>query len=209
LIARDLRRMQVWASVNEADIGRLKIGMPVNFSVDAFPDDLFRGEVFQIRLNAAMTSNVVVYTVVITVDNSDLKLLPYLTANVKFEIERRDDVLLVPNAALRYQPRAELIEPGAKGNNDDSSPNESTGSAGKKKNFGILWQVRPDTALLYSTKVEIGSSDGTSTEIISDIIKQGDQVVTGEAQKEATGGEVNNPFAPPKFRGNKKAPTSK
>ena len=106
LIAKDLRRMQVWASVNEADIGRIHPSMPVRFTVDAYPGEVFRGKVVQVRLNATMTQNVVTYTVVVTTDNSDGKLLPYLTANVNFELEQRDNVLLVPNAALRWKPRA-------------------------------------------------------------------------------------------------------
>jgi HlyD family secretion protein len=113
LIAKDLRQIQVWASVNEADIGRLKVGMPVSFTVDAFPNDVFHGSILQIRLNATMTQNVVTYTVVVTTDNSDLKLLPYLTADVKFEVDTRKDVLLVPNAALRWEPKPGQIDPKA------------------------------------------------------------------------------------------------
>jgi HlyD family secretion protein len=111
LIAKDLRKMQVWASVNEADIGRVKEGMPVHFTVDKVPDEVFHGRVFQIRLNATMTQNVVTYTVVISAENPDLKLYPYLTADVDFEIDNRTDVLLVPNAALVWQPSPNLIAP--------------------------------------------------------------------------------------------------
>ena len=104
--------MQVWASVNEADIGTHPAAdMPVRFTVDAFPGEVFRGKVAQIRLNATMTQNVVTYTVVVTFDNSDGKLLPYLTANLQFEVEQRPNVLLVPNAALRWKPRPEQIAP--------------------------------------------------------------------------------------------------
>ena len=81
--------MQVWASVNEADIGRIRLNMPVRFTVDAYPGETFRGKVTQIRMNAQMTQNVVTYTVVVTTDNSDGKLLPYLTANVQFEVDKR------------------------------------------------------------------------------------------------------------------------
>jgi len=111
LIAQDLRRMQVWVAVNEADIGSIREGQPVSFEVDAFQGHAFRGEVNKVRLNAAMTQNVVTYTVEVSTDNSDAKLLPYLTANVHFEVERHDDVLSVPNAALRYTPRAEQMHP--------------------------------------------------------------------------------------------------
>ena len=85
LIAKDLRRIQVWASVNEADVGRIHVGMPVSFTVATYPGKTFRGKVTQIRLNATMTQNVVTYTVVIGTDNADGRLLPYLTAQVQFE----------------------------------------------------------------------------------------------------------------------------
>jgi HlyD family secretion protein len=111
LIAKDLRRIQVWASVNEADIGRIQPGVPVSFTVDTYPNETFRGKVVQVRLNATMTQNVVTYTVVVETDNADLRLLPYLTANLKFEIEQYHDVLKVPNAALRWKPRLTRIVP--------------------------------------------------------------------------------------------------
>ena len=114
LIAKDLRRMQVWASVNEADIGHIRVDMPVRFTVDAHAGRVFHGKVTQIRMNATMTQNVVTYTVVVTTDNSDGKLLPYLTANVQFEVDKRSDVLLVPNAALRWKPQASQIDPAAR-----------------------------------------------------------------------------------------------
>ncbi len=109
LIARDLTRMQLWASVNEADIGQIHPGQPVQFTVDAFPNTVFRGEVSQIRLNANMTQNVVTYTVVVTTDNSSGRLLPYMTANVKFEVARRDGALLIPSAALRWKPQPNQV----------------------------------------------------------------------------------------------------
>ena len=109
LLAKDLSRIQVWASVNEADIGRIHAGMQVHFKVDAYPNEIFQGEVSQIRLNATMTQNVVTYTVVVTTENKDLKLLPYMTASLNFEIDRHENVLKVPNAALRWKPRPKQI----------------------------------------------------------------------------------------------------
>ena len=135
LIAKDLRRLQVWASVNEADIGNIHPGQHASFVVDAYPADVFSGVVGQIRLNATMTQNVVTYTVVVNVDNEDGKLqpyvknpaaatpkspqaeagagklLPYLTANLQFKVDERANALLVPNAALRYRPRPEQVAP--------------------------------------------------------------------------------------------------
>ena len=113
LIAKDLKRIQVWALVNEADMGQIHEGLPVSFTVDALPGETFHGTVCQIRLNATSTSNVVTYTVVVATDNSDMKLLPYLTANIQFEVEKRPGVLQVPNAALRWKPRPAQIAPDA------------------------------------------------------------------------------------------------
>jgi HlyD family secretion protein len=139
LIAKDLRRLQVWVSVNESDIGNIYPGQPATFTVDAYPADVFHGTVGQIRLNATMTQNVVTYTVVVNVDNEEGKLdpyaatgavpgttqgtrnrkdvpvgdklLPYLTANLQFKVDERTDALLVPNAALHYRPQVALVAP--------------------------------------------------------------------------------------------------
>ena len=110
LLALDLKRMQVWVSVNEADIGSIHTGQPVSFTVDTYPGQVFRGEVGKIRLNATMTQNVVTYTIEVITDNSDGKLLPYLTANVQFELSRSTGVLLVPNAALRWFPQPAQVD---------------------------------------------------------------------------------------------------
>ena len=112
LIAKDLKKMQVWVSVNEADIGSIRPGMPVEFTVDTFPGRVFHGKVFKIRLNATMSQNVVTYVVEVSADNSDGKLLPYLTANVKFIRSSRKNVPAVSNAALRFTPDAALVTAG-------------------------------------------------------------------------------------------------
>jgi HlyD family secretion protein len=104
LLAKDLTRMQIWVAVNEADIGRIKPGAPVRFLCDTFPDQVFVGKVGKIRLNAAVSQNVVMYTVEVQADNPQKLLLPYLTAKVQFEVERENDALNVPNAALRWSP---------------------------------------------------------------------------------------------------------
>ncbi len=130
LIAKDLTKMQVWISVNEADIGRIKPNMPVTFTVDAFPDRLFHGVVGKIRLNATMTQNVVTYTVEVTTDNSDNALLPYLTATVQFMVDQRTGVLTIPNAALRWRPHtvdeSAAIAASAPGNTTTASPGNTT-----------------------------------------------------------------------------------
>jgi HlyD family secretion protein len=131
LIAKDLRRVQVWASVNEADIGRIRPGLPVRFTVDAFPGEVFRGKVAQIRLNATMTQNVVTYTVVVETDNSNLRLMPYLTANLQFEVEQRKNVLLVPNTALRWKPRPPQVAPDARATVSADAPGKGGGQGNK------------------------------------------------------------------------------
>jgi HlyD family secretion protein len=113
-IAQDLTQMQVEAAVDEADVGRLREGMAAVFTVDAFPGRTFRGEISQIRKAAQVVQNVVSYTTVITVPNPDRTLLPGMTANVRVQVDRRDDALRVANAALRFRPPAESgAEPGA------------------------------------------------------------------------------------------------
>src|SRR6266576_997005 len=127
LIARDLTQMQIWAAVNEADVGRVKPGTPVTFTVDAFPGREFRGAVGKVRLNATMTQNVVLYTVEINVDNADKLLLPYLTASVHFQLRRETNALLVPNGALRWSPSSLAeVAPGARNGNLIDPPGEVT-----------------------------------------------------------------------------------
>ena len=184
LIAKDLSRLQVWASVNEADIGRLRKDMPVKFTVDAFPGETFVGRVQQIRLNAQMTQNVVTYTVVVETSNPDGKLLPYLTANLQFEIERHSNVLLAPNAALRWNPRDQAAAPGE---------TEQT----------RIWIKEGDA--LRSLAVTPGATDGLSTIVVHPELKAGAEVVIGEASTEPAAAEeaATNPFGPPKFPGAK------
>ncbi len=217
LIAKDLRRMEIWTAVNEADIGRLKVGMPVSFTVDAFPDETFRGEVSEIRLNAEMLQQVVIYRVIVAAPNDDLKLLPYLTAHVEFEIDRRQDALLVPNAALRYTPRPELVlqtpiqqsdaRQTAAGDDesaevrmvdaiDDDDADEPKGEARR------VW-VRKGNQV-YSVDVLVGTTDGTRSEILGGDLEPGMQIVLGENLTEVVT-EGTNPLAPPRFRGKKKA----
>ncbi|HTQ37808.1 MAG TPA: efflux RND transporter periplasmic adaptor subunit [Pirellulales bacterium] len=144
LIAKDLSKLQIWSSVNEADIGRLHLGMPVSFQVEAFPEENFHGTVSQIRLNAQSNQNVVTYTVVIDTDNSNLKLLPYLTTDpVKFEVEKHSDVLLVPNAALRWQPRPEQIAPDAREALKTAAPGKEHDVEGKESSENKVGKDAP------------------------------------------------------------------
>jgi HlyD family secretion protein len=189
LIAKDLTRIQVWASVNEADIGRIEPGQKVRFSVDALPGEEFTGAVAQVRLNATMTQNVVTYTVVVTVDNPGGRLLPYLTTNLKFEIDRRHDVVLVPNAALRWEPRPEQILPEARG---------KSAEGGRGPEHGQLWV--PEKRFVRPVVVELGLSDGRTTEVTAGDVHEGELVVVGE-RSTGSGEGAASPFAPRFFRG--------
>ena len=189
LIAKDLSKMEVWTSVNEADIGRIKLDMPAWFTVDAHEDEIFRGTVTQIRMNAQMTQNVVTFTVVVTTDNSGGKLLPYLTANVHFEVEKRPQVLLVPNVALRWLPDASQLDPSV-------SAAVLAETVSRAEGKGRIWidtsgKVKP-------LEVIVGATDGSVTEISGDGLTEGLAVVIGEDEiSVATRDEATrNPFLP-------------
>jgi HlyD family secretion protein len=206
LIAKDLRRMQVWASVNEADIGQIHKDQVVNFWVDAYPGQMFKGTVNQVRLNATMTQNVVTYTVEINTDNSDGKLLPYLTTNLQFEVAKRTNALLVPNAALRWLPPIREVAPEARSQfaqsqrRKSSAPQEKSPDAEKDSHDkGTLWVA--DGGFVRPLKVKIGMTDGAMTEIIGGDLKEGTDVVVGENHQNGDEAGTTNPFAPQMFGG--------
>ncbi len=200
LIANDLRRIQLWVSVNEADVGSISVGQPVTFTVDAFPGRIFHGRVGEVRLNATMTQNVVTYTIEVDIDNSDGTLLPYLTANAQFEIGRRQGVLLVPNAALRWSPQLGQITPEARSASRGALSRPERGRAEGMPQATVWIQagqfVRP-------IAVSAGLNDGTYTEVAGAGLREGERVVIGagatKARPEETG--ERNPFAPQIFRG--------
>lgn len=160
-IAKDLTNMQVVANVDEADIGNVKEGDRVTFTVDAYPDDTFEGTVKQVRLEATTTNNVVTYEVVISAPNDDLKLKPGLTANVTIYTQERSGVLAVANKALRFTPTKETVGKDMK----------IVDCKGKNK----VWTLNGNT--LTAHPVTIGQSDGINTEITKGL-KQGDKIVT-------------------------------
>jgi HlyD family secretion protein len=200
LIARDLTKMQIWVAVNEADVGRIKPQVSVTFTVDAFPGREFQGTVGKVRLNAQMTQNVVLYTVEINIENPDKALLPYLTANVRFQLSSQTNVLLVPNPALRWSPSSlAQIAPDARTSNlNDPPANDPPGAQPTKKNKGqqpsrrMLWVK--DGGFVRPVEVMAGISDGMSTAVSADGLHEGDEVVTGEIAGAAS--SVSNPFLP-------------
>ena len=147
-IAEDLSKMQIQLEVDEADIGQVQVGQRVSFSVDAFPDRQFRGEVAQVRLSATNTNNVITYPVVVSVDNSDRTLLPGLTVNAEIEVSRRDDVLKVSNAALRYKPSdAQLAMPAGPGMRAGGGVADDLGRAAQALELTAQQQAAFDEAL--------------------------------------------------------------
>jgi HlyD family secretion protein len=206
LIAKDLKKVQVWASVNEADIGRIHPGQAVRFTVDAYPGQTFRGGVGKIRLNASMTQNVVTYTVEIVAENSDGKLLPYLTANVQFEVTQRKDVLLVPNAALRWTPTPQQVVPDARqelGNAGRRKPTATRpataggGTAVAARPPGMIWIQ--DGGYVRPIVVNAGLSDGSMTEVQSDRLREGMEIVVSESIRSSGTAQTTNPFTPQVF----------
>lgn len=181
-IARDLTDMRVIADVDEADIGDVKEGQRVTFTVDAFPDDTFEGQVTQVRQEAATESNVVTYEVVISAPNDDLKLKPGLTANVVILTMEAKDVLAVPSKALRFTPREAML------NSDETI----TDTDAKEK----VWVKEGSN--LKAVAVETGMTNGTLTQITKGL-KPGTHVLTEVTamQPEAEGEQQNsNPFMP-------------
>ena len=184
-IAQDLTNMQVVADVDEADIGDVKEGERVTFTVDAYPDDTFEGEVKQVRQEATTTNNVVTYEVVISAPNADLKLKPGLTANVTIYTAERKGVLSVPSKALRFTPQKETV--------------------GKMKIVDVanaknkVWTIEGNSIVAH--KVNISMTDGTNTQIVGGIA-EGTKVVTGlnvmggEEEKPMEAQGESSPFAP-------------
>ncbi len=189
-IAQDLTNMQVIADIDEADIGEVKEGQRVTFTVDAYPDDVFSGVVKQVRQEATTESNVVTYQVVISAPNANLKLKPGLTANVTIFTKEVKNVLSVPSKALKFTPNEKMLTDG-QSIQDVPAPNK-------------VWTL--EDGVFKAHKVEVGLTNGITTEITSGL-KAGQKVVTefqiGGGDEPAEGAKNNNPFMP-KMRSNKK-----
>lgn len=194
-------RMHVFASIDETDIGRIReaqaAGHKVEFTVDAYPDDLFVGRIIQVRMNSTSIQNVVTYPVVVEVSpNPDLKLMPGMTANISFEVERRQDVVKIPNAALRFYPNNEewvreqdraLLDGSdwqsdAKDKDDDRAddqqlPADEKVAANKKRNRRHVWVV--EDGLLRAIEIVMGIGDNKFTELVSGDVTPEMELVTG------------------------------
>jgi HlyD family secretion protein len=173
MIAQDLTKMQVDTNVDEADVGHVRVGQPATFTVDAYPTRPFHGVVTQIRQAPINVQNVITYDVVIGVSNPDLKLFPGMTANVRILTARHDDVLRIPNAALRFRPA--------------DAPLPKRGGATQ-----TVWIVGPDRKPA-PVEVKLGISDGTYTEVTGGNLAVGQEVILGLAKE--------TPATQPRFGG--------
>jgi len=173
-IAQDLTKMQIDSSVVEADIGRIKVGQPVDFTVDAYPDITFKGKVSEVRIAPITVQNVVTYDVVVKVGNPELKLKPGMTANVSIIVSSKNDVLKIPNAALRFR----LTE-------------KRKGAAEPKEKGPGVWVLSDKKPM--RVKVTTGISDGTFSELLSGDLKEGQELILESLTKQKTGPATSGP----------------
>jgi HlyD family secretion protein len=170
-LAADLREMQVNTSIDESDLGNIRDDQAVTFRVDAYPTKTFTGRVTQVRLDPVVSQNVVTYAAIISAPNPALELKPGMTANVTIEVTRRDDVLRVPSAALRFRPTESTLT--ALGQDPkvlaQGRPPGSTAAAGIPSR-GTVWMF---DGALHAVPVTVGASDGVNTEVTSDALKEG------------------------------------
>ena len=221
-ITNDLSIMQVEADVDEADIGMVKVGQRVDFTVDAFPDDTFEGSISEIRLQPNEDSNVITYTVIVTVDNPEMKLKPGMTASISAYVEEAQDVLLAAGKALRFSPdqemmaefmksmpQEEMMPPqggeapgmmeGGPNMQDGGMPGPPPGMEEGDNSFKTIWVKQGD--VVRPARVEIGINDGTQVEILSGL-NEGDEVITSmekgqkEEAQETEDEDESSPFVP-------------
>ena len=190
-VATDLRKVQVVASVPEADVGKIRLGQPVTFTVDAYDHD-FHGTVSQIRLAAATVQNVVTYPIVIAAENPERELFPSMTATINCEVARRTDVLKVPNAALRFKP---ANAPKAADTEKPASTSKSRFSSGPRK--GKVWIEKKPGEPPVASSVTLGITDGSFTELKEPgTLKAGQALIVGLADTGKSGQDTVNPFTP-------------
>ena len=216
-IANDLTKMQVIANIDQADIGLVENAKSVKFSVDAFPGKDFDGKIEQMRLNPVNVQNVVTYNVVIDVDNPEQKLKPGMTANLTVTIDERNNVLKVPNAALRFTPQDRSAQRTGGGNGNgqgrrqagggDASPRGGNAGNGADVQFApstapvlagqtrIVWVMGQD-GTPQRRRIKVGLSDGASTEVVEGNLVEGEMVITGQTLSSASRTNTNQGSAP-------------
>ncbi len=214
-IANDLARMQVNASVDEADIGNISSAEEVKFTVDAYPNENFKAKISEIRLSPQTVQNVVTYSVILGIDNSEMKLRPGMTANITITVDQRENVTTMPNSALRYTPPG-MTRPEAKAVAAEGSPVEARKTVERRpiaeepvrlapgqkwdpsekirfvaprkrsERPGIVWVLNAERKP-EARHVVLGITDGVSSEVLSGEIKTGEQIIVGDSQSGGTG----------------------
>ncbi len=207
-IAQDLREIDIYANIDEADVGRLKDGQKVTFTVNAYPNRAFEGSVRMVRLAAQTVQNVVTYTAVIGVRNLDQALLPGMTANLQIVTDEREDVLRIPNAALRFRPTVAVASsetrtvaqngqpPRRRARSQDAEMQSDEGTSGR------IYRVGPD-GNPQVVHVRLGATDGTYTEIVRGDVQEGAAIIIGaqrsDAAEETNGSAANRRPRPPRM----------
>jgi len=192
-IANDLTKMNIAASVSESDIGQVQTNQTAEFTVDAFPDNVFQGRVVQVRKSPATVNNVVTYDTIIAVDNPDQKLFPGMTADVSLLVAERKNVLKIPNAALRFLPPSDVVVEGANAPTVTNEPAASQVTAPNQRTVYVSTGTAKEPKL-KAARVKIGVDDGTDSEILEGL-REGDLVVT--AALSAANKPVRRPGPPP------------
>jgi HlyD family secretion protein len=198
-LAADLSQMQVKASIDESDLGSVKEGQAVAFRVDAYPNRTFEGTIKQVRLNPVVEQNVVTYAAIISASNPALELKPGMTANVSIEVARRDDVLRVPSAALRFRPTAETLA--ALGQDTAVVQQQPAGAGGRSTTArqaasGTVWLF---DGRLHPAQVRTGVTDGVYTEIVGGSIQEGTVLATrvdAAPANQSAGAAASSPLLP-------------
>ena len=212
-IANDLARMEVHTNVDEADVGNVREAQEVTFTVDAFPSRRFRGRVHQVRYAPIVVQNVVTYVAVVRIDNKELLLKPGMTANVQFLVSRKEDVLTIPNMAMRFKPpeekeeaqellRREQSRTAPKVGERRTSRQSATGGSGAGgggTRRARIYLLKDDKA--QPVEIQLGITDGSRTEVRSGDVKENDPVIIGMSSADSSGPAVANPFQPQRSRG--------
>jgi HlyD family secretion protein len=173
-VAQDITKMNISAAVSEADIGQVRVGQPADFTVDAFPDEVFHGTVMQVRKSPTTTQNVVTYETIISVENPEQKLFPGMTADVSILVSERKDVLKIPNTALRYSP-------------PDGAAYDGTPPKKLERSQRLVYSTSADGVKLKPVIIKTGITDGSDTEV-TEGLKAGEAVVTSTLTAATKGG---------------------
>ena len=189
-IAQDLTKMEIDTSVDEADISKIREGQPVTFTVDSYPERRFRGNVTQIRNSPVITQNVVTYVVIVGVDNKDLQLKPGMTANVSIETARKDNVLKIPSAALRFKPK------GGKETREAKTKPAGTGPPRMRKEAGQKVYILDKDKKPAPVKVITGISNDGQVEITGGDIRENDEVIVEQASSQKKPAAAGGPMGP-------------